>query len=173
MHFKISIITINKIQEKFDEIFNQRTTETLSRNLRATEFSNSIILFLMALGLFTCSVDPKADKIYINGNILSGLTNGERLEYIATKDNIILDAGIGDYEHFIKSKTKIIDLNNKFVVPGFMDNHTHFMSGGNLLMSIDLNSANSKNQFIKQFNSYTKKINADFFQRDYNEKPNY
>ncbi len=160
MHFKISIITINKIQEKFDEIFNQRTTETLSRNLRATEFSNSIILFLMSLGLFTCSVNPKADKIYINGNILSGLTNGERLEYIATKDNIILDAGIGDYEHFIKSKTKIIDLNNKFVVPGFMDNHTHFMSGGNLLMSIDLHSANSKNQFIKQFNSYTKKINS-------------
>ena len=84
MHFKISIITINKIQEKFDEIFNQRITETLSRNLRATEFSNSIILFLMCLGLFTCSVDPKADKIYINWNILSGLTNVERLEYIAT-----------------------------------------------------------------------------------------
>ena len=98
----------------------------------------------MSLGLLTCSIDPKADKIYINGNILSGLTNGERLEYIATKDNIILDAGIGSYEHFITSKTKVIDLNNKFVVPGFMDNHTHFMSGGSLLMSIDLHSANQK-----------------------------
>jgi len=29
-----------------------------------------------------------------------------------------------------------------------------------LLMSIDLHSANSKNQFMKQFNSYTKKINT-------------
>ena len=97
---------------------------------------------------------------YINGNIFSGLVDGKRLEYIATKDNIILNAGIGNYEHFIASKTKVIDLNNKFVVPGFMDNHTHFMSGGNLLMSIDLHSAKSKNQFMKRFNSYTKKINA-------------
>ena len=114
----------------------------------------------MSLGLLTCSVEPKADKIYINGNILSGLVDGKRLKYIATKDNIILDAGIGSYEHFKASKTKVIDLNNKFVVPGFMDNHTHFMSGGSLLLSIDLHSAKSKNQFIKLFNSYTKKLNA-------------
>ena len=51
MHFKISIITINKIQEKFDEIFNQRTAETLSRNLRATEFSNSSQVFFSSKGL--------------------------------------------------------------------------------------------------------------------------
>ncbi len=146
MHFKNSMITVSKIKDKFGETFNQLTTGILNKNLRVTEFSNSIILFLMSLGLFTCSVDPKADKIYINGNILSGLENGKRLEYIATKDNIILDAGIGDYEHLITSKTKVIDLKNKFVVPGFMDNHTHFMSGGSLLMSIDLHSANSKNR---------------------------
>ena len=46
MHFKISMIIVNKIQTKF------------------TEFSNLIILSLMSLGLFTCSVEPKADKIY-------------------------------------------------------------------------------------------------------------
>ena len=76
---------------------------------------------------------------------------------ISHKDNIILNAGIGNYEHFITSKTKVIELNNKFVVPGFMDNHTHFMSGGSLLMSIDLHSAKSKNQFIKLFNSYVQR----------------
>ena len=73
MHFKISIIIVNKIQTRF------------------TEYSNLIILSLMSLGLLTCSIDPKADKIYINGNILSGIVDGKRLEYIATKDNIILD----------------------------------------------------------------------------------
>ena len=93
MHFKISIIIVDKIQTRF------------------TEFSNLIILSLMSLGLLTCSVEPKADKIYKNGNILSGLVDGKRLKYIATKDNIILDAGIGSYEHFIASKTKVIDLN--------------------------------------------------------------
>ena len=67
------------------------------------DVSKFIILSLMSLGLLTCSIDPKADKIYINGNILSGLVDGKRLEYIATKDNIILDAGIGSYEHFITS----------------------------------------------------------------------
>ena len=146
MHFKISIIIVNKIQTKFAEALYQHTTGTLNKKPRVAEVSNFIILSLMSLGLFTCSVEPKADKIYINGNILSGLVDSKRLEYIATKDNIILNAGIGNYEHFITSKTKVIDLNNKFVVPGFMDNHTHFMSGGNLLMSIDLHSAKSKNR---------------------------
>ena len=73
MHFKISDIAVSKIQEKFSETFNQRTTKTLNKNLRVTKAFNSIILFLISLGLFTCSVDPKADKIYINGNILSDL----------------------------------------------------------------------------------------------------
>ena len=120
-----------------------------------------IIPFLIFLFFFGCSVGPKADKIYVNGNIFSGLENGGRLEFIATKDNLIIDTGIGDYNHIITSKTKVIDLNNKFVVPGFMDNHTHFMSGGSLLMSIDLHSADSKNEFKYRFNSYAKKINNE------------
>ena len=50
----------------------------------------------------------------------------------------------------------MIDLNNKFVVPGFMDNHTHFMSGGSMLMSIDLHSAKTPDVFKRRFQSYIK-----------------
>ena len=125
-----------------------------------TSILSPIILFLIFQGFFTCHESSRADKIYINGNIFSGIDDGKRLEYIAIKDNIIIDAGVGDYEHIITSKTKVIDLNYKFVVPGFMDNHTHFMSGGSLLLSIDLHSANSKVQFENQFNSYVKTLNA-------------
>ena len=58
----------------------------------------------------------------------------------------------------MSKKTEVIDLNNKFVVPGFMDNHTHFMSGGSMLMSIDLHSANTPDAFNSRFQSYVKNI---------------
>ena len=58
----------------------------------------------------------------------------------------------------MSQKTEVIDLNNKFVVPGFMDNHTHFMSGGSMLMSIDLHSANTPDVFNSRFQSYVKNI---------------
>jgi len=58
----------------------------------------------------------------------------------------------------LSQKTEVIDLNNKFVVPGFMDNHTHFMSGGSMLMSIDLHSAKTPDVFKGRFQSYVKNI---------------
>jgi len=58
----------------------------------------------------------------------------------------------------VSQKTEVIDLNNKFVVPGFMDNHTHFMSGGSMLMSIDLHSAKTPDVFNSRFQSYVKNI---------------
>ena len=58
----------------------------------------------------------------------------------------------------MSQKTEVIDLNNKFVVPGFMDNHTHFMSGGSMLMSIDLHSAKTPDVFKGRFQSYVKNI---------------
>jgi len=71
-----------------------------------------------------------------------------------------MQVGNGSYNHLLKNSTAIIDLKNDFVVPGFMDNHTHFMSGGAMLTNIDLHSARSPNEFKERFKNYTKTIKS-------------
>ena len=57
-------------------------------------------------------------------------------------------------ESFKGSNTEMIDLGGKLMLPGFIDNHTHFLSGGYNLSSVDLRKAKTKQEFI----SYSKRI---------------
>jgi predicted amidohydrolase YtcJ len=52
-----------------------------------------------------------------------------------------------DLQALIGPKTKIFDVNGKRVVPGLIDDHTHFMSGGFQLQSIDLRYAKDEKEF--------------------------
>lgn len=97
-----------------------------------------------------CGSVKKADKIFINGNIWTGIKNAPREEFIAILGESILNVGNGEYKHLQGPSTELIDLHGDFVVPGLMDNHTHFMSGGFQLMSIDLRDAKSKIEFVRR-----------------------
>ena len=119
------------------------------------------ILFFINFFLSSCVNTDIEYKIYINGNIFSGISKTNRLEYIAIKDDKILDIGIGNYGHLINDRSEIIDLEYNFVVPGFMDNHTHFMSSGTSLMTIKLHDCKTKASFIKKFKYYVNKLVAD------------
>jgi len=58
---------------------------------------------------------------------------------------------VGSMEHlaaFISNRTTVLDLAGKLVLPGFIDNHTHFMMGGFYLMNIDLRSAGNIADFV-------------------------
>ena len=101
------------------------------------------ILSCMLL-MTACGSGEKADKIYMNGNIWTGVENASRAEFIAVLGESILKVGGGNYSDFQGPNTELIELHGNFVVPGFMDSHTHFMSGGLQLMSINLRDAKSK-----------------------------
>ena len=100
--------------------------------------SKSIIFLILYFFVTSCTTFEKADKIYINGNIYTGIESDTRYNYIAIKDDIILSLGLDTYHHLIYDSTIIIDLNNNFTLPGFIDNHTHLMWGGATLRSINL-----------------------------------
>ena len=107
-------------------------------------------LFAMA---FLYKPQPVADRIYIHARIWTGDPTNEFAEAMAIRDSLILFVG-SDYKIYQDAKTEIIDLGGKMMVPGFIDNHTHFLSGGMQLASIDLRSAKSKTEFISIVKKY-------------------
>jgi predicted amidohydrolase YtcJ len=107
-----------------------------------------------------CGSVKNADKIFINGNIWTGIKNAPRAEFIAILGESILNVGNGEYKHLQGPSTELIDLHGDFVIPGLMDNHTHFMSGGFQLMSIDLRDAKSKIEFVKRIKEHAKQLDT-------------
>lgn len=118
------------------------------------------IIFSVSLFLFTsCEQNRFADKIYFNGNIWTGNPNRPSAEFIAVKGNEILSVGTY-YTSLQGPETEMINLFGEFVVPGFMDNHTHFMSGGFQLKSINLRDASSKEEFIQTVRDYVANVKS-------------
>ncbi len=110
--------------------------------------------------LFSCSQQPKADRIYINAKIWTGDTANERATAIAVKDSVILFVGIA-YDPFKGSNTQIIDLQGKMLAPGFIDNHTHFLGGGYQLASVNLRGARSSKEFISTLKNFVSALTDD------------
>jgi predicted amidohydrolase YtcJ len=81
--------------------------------------------------LFTASCTqekaPFADSIYFNANIITIDDTNPLSSAIAIKNGLILDVGNDqDILKYRNTETKVVDLNGKTVVPGFIDAHSHF-----------------------------------------------
>ena len=108
---------------------------------------------LITVVLFACNNKETADKIYFNAKIWTGDSAQPHAEAIAIKDNKIIFIG-KDYTSFKGNNTTMVDVEGKMMVPGFIDNHTHFLTGGYNLASVDLRKAKTKEEFISILKTY-------------------
>ncbi len=70
-----------------------------------------------------------ADKIFINGTIITVDNNNSIAEAVAVKDGKILAIGTTKEINAYKGKaTEVEDLQGKTLIPGFIDGHSHFVS---------------------------------------------
>ena len=120
------------------------------------------VAFSLVCIVFSCTNNQKvvSDKIYFNGKIWTGDSINAWSNAIAIKGNEILYVG-NDYESYRGSNTETIDLGGKLILPGFIDNHTHFLSGGYNLSSVDLRKAKTKQEFISLVKEFCQQRNDD------------
>jgi len=94
---------------------------------------------------------PGADLVLLNGRIWTGdeerpyaaavAIEGERIVFVGD------DFAAGD---FIGSETEQIDLEGRFVTPGFIDNHTHFNRAGELLLGVNLLEVTNAEELVEE-----------------------
>ncbi|MBI2428061.1 MAG: amidohydrolase [Ignavibacteriales bacterium] len=89
-----------------------------------------------------------ADVVFTNGKIWTVDASKPEAEAVAVFDGKIIAVGSSKEIHkFVGKSTKIVDLKRRRMLPGFIDNHTHFMSGGFQLQNVDLRTAKDENEF--------------------------
>ena len=94
------------------------------------------LIALMVLALFAAppQQQPGADLILHNGVIWTVDDKNPTAQAVAIKGGkfVVVGANEAALKHR-GSNTKVIDLNGRFVVPGFNDNHVHFASAAQFL----------------------------------------
>ena len=122
-----------------------------------------IIIFILFFSLaLAWQANPKkevADLVLLNGAVWTVNPDQPWAEAIAIKENKILEAGSSqEIKEMIGDSTHVIDLKGDFVLPGFIDSHTHFLVGGFSLLSIRLRDTDSREEFITRIADKAKEI---------------
>ena len=131
---------------------------------------NAIALFV-ACTLSACGTDSSApqdaartdaaqaaDTLYSNGVIWTGAKGAPDATVMAIKDGVV--TYVGDGKAVRIAAKQAIDLEGRFVMPGFIDNHVHFLEGGAALASVDLRDAKTPEAFSKRIIDYAATLPA-------------
>ncbi len=113
------------------------------------------LLLVLLVIFFNSNYGQNTMKAFLNGKIYTVNENQPLAEAVVTEGNKILFVGSNEEaKKLITGSTEVIDLKGKLMLPGFIDDHTHFVSGGFYLQGIDLRPAKSTSEFEKILKDY-------------------
>ncbi|HKS43088.1 MAG TPA: amidohydrolase family protein [Blastocatellia bacterium] len=100
-----------------------------------------------------------ADLVLTNGRIWTGDKARPWVEAVAALNGRIIATGSGDeIKKLAGTETRVIDLQGRLALPGFIDDHTHFMSGGFQLLSVDLRDAATQEEFARRIKAHAARV---------------
>ncbi|MBT6036309.1 MAG: amidohydrolase [Kordiimonadaceae bacterium] len=131
---------------------------------------NNFLKIIMTIGLLmitSCSSpEPEitepgktASKIITNANVWTGNEAQPWAEVVVMDGERIIAVG-GAELNTEYSGAEMIDAGGKLVLPGFIDNHTHFMDGAATLLSIKTFGSTSREDFVGRIRDYAQDIPA-------------
>ncbi len=117
-----------------------------------------ILSIIISFAFIMNSNSPSNKKAFINGKVYTVNDKQPLAEAILIEGNKIKYVGsTEEVKKLIDASTEVIDLNGKLMLPGFIDDHVHFTSGGFYLQGIDLRVAKSTIEFKEILKKYAEK----------------
>lgn len=119
----------------------------------------ALIVFLFARVNGYAQEPSFADLVIVHGHVWTVDPQHARAEAVAIHGSrIVAVSSNSEITKWIGPATKKIDAQGKSVLPGFIDAHVHFSSGGGEISSVHLRDANTPQEFARRIGEQAKKL---------------
>ncbi len=150
------------LKDKFD-------TFTL-HNLKDTKMKKGTITALITITLISttlimaCSKRQKVDLIIANAKIYTVDSTFSIANSMAINNGKLVAIGSKQEIESMYSSNRIVDAEGKFVYPGFLDPHCHFLNYGLTLSNASLSGAKTWNEVVERLVKHQKEFPTEWVQ---------
>jgi predicted amidohydrolase YtcJ len=102
-----------------------------------------------------------ADLVFVNASVYTVDASRSWTNAVAVTDGLITALGDADVRSFIGSHTEVVDLEGRFLLPGFTDAHVHPYMGALARARCDLSGARSLDDCIETVAAYAARDATD------------
>lgn len=97
---------------------------------------------------------PPADLV-VFGKVWTGDSTRPLAQAVATRgDTVVVVGDSAEVARLVGDSTRVLHNPGGLVVPGFMDDHVHFLDGGFQLASVDLRDADTPEEFTRRLKAF-------------------
>jgi predicted amidohydrolase YtcJ len=111
----------------------------------------TMVAGVLLAGLAGCAaaVEEPADLVLLNGRVVTVDETGPEAQAVAIAGDRIAAVGSDRaIRRHVGPATRVIDLEGRLAVPGFIDGHAHFLGVGEALINLDLTQAESWDEIV-------------------------
>lgn len=114
-------------------------------------FSAAPLLLLLG----ACAPATPAADLVVFGKVWTGDSAAPLAQAVATRGDTVVAVGdSATVAKLVGEATRVLANPGGLVVPGFMDDHVHFLDGGFQLASVDLRDAESPEEFTRRLQAF-------------------
>jgi hypothetical protein len=119
-------------------------------------------LLLLALSLGACQSEQQqetATLVVTDARVWTGDPDMPWAEAVASNGETIMAVGSkADIEAYIGKETEVISVPGSMLVPGMIDTHVHFVTGGSGLAAVQLRDAATPEEFVERIGAFAKTL---------------
>lgn len=120
------------------------------------------LILLTVLVMSSCDQNKEVDLIITNATIYTVDEDFSKAESFAIKDGKFVEVGTSQEITSKYKSDQIVDLNKKYIYPGFIDAHAHFYGYCMTLLQADLRGTESFDEILEIIKNHDEKYNSDW-----------